>query len=145
MPVPSTYLDSDLSNNKYYVEDEYGRVELASIENIPFPLITGMTVAIIGRGENGKFVCTDACVSGLPIVTEVCDRNPDKKVLLLSGLSYGEDIRSDSCFDRLVDCLTGVDVSVTSELNHALSNVTSVVLLGNIFSSPKRLDESVKV
>lgn len=140
-----TYLGSS-DACKYYLEDEFGRVELLNTECIPFPLITGVTAAVRGTSTSGKLSCNAACVAGKPPKSET-NAAPvsESHILFVSGIEYGGNPEADGAFNRLIDALAGVDTCSSDGSGGIFEKVDAVVLVGNVLSPPSRLEDSQKV
>ncbi|KAL3533941.1 hypothetical protein ACH5RR_007462 [Cinchona calisaya] len=118
------------------LEDESGRVKLRGDVLLPSVYVTGIVVALLGKGSDaGYFWVEDILEAGLPHQVErPIESGEDKYVILVSGLGVGSSSSNPLQFQLLVDHITG-HLGDAKEQSIA-AKIVQVIIAGNSVEIP---------
>ncbi|XP_074307014.1 DNA polymerase delta small subunit [Silene latifolia] len=119
------------------LEDGSGRVRLEGTALIPSVYVTGVVVAVLGRETDaGTFLVQEFLEAGLPPqIEKPLKLGDDKFVVLVSGLSVGNNSSNPLQFQLLVDHITG---HLGDEMEQKMAaEIVHVVIAGNSVELPK--------
>ncbi|XP_026411833.1 DNA polymerase delta small subunit-like [Papaver somniferum] len=130
---PHNFMHPD---DQLVLEDESGRVKLGGTFLAPSKYVTGVVVALHGKETtSGEFSVIDILDRGLPPQIELpLDSGEDKFVVLVSGLSIGNEKSNPLSVQLLVDHITG-HLGDAKEQNMS-SQIVRVVIAGNSVEYP---------
>ncbi|KAL5545463.1 hypothetical protein UlMin_005150 [Ulmus minor] len=137
--LPLVKLHNFMHSDDYLVlEDESGRVKLGGTVLLPSVYVTGVVVALHGKGGTGDFVVLDVLEAGLPAQIERSPKSKeDKYVVFVSGLRVGSSISNPLQFQLLVDHITG---HLGDEKEQGIAaQIVHVVVAGNSIEFPRAL------
>eukprot|EP01125_Pyxidicula_operculata_P008202 TRINITY_DN2769_c0_g1_i2.p1 TRINITY_DN2769_c0_g1~~TRINITY_DN2769_c0_g1_i2.p1 ORF type:complete len:289 (+),score=68.08 TRINITY_DN2769_c0_g1_i2:1-867(+) len=130
LPVPAK--DSYISEkDAVFLEDETGRTKLRGISFNIQDFVTGMVIAVRGKGIEGgaEFEVYDVIEPGLPPQTKLKPKSQEQYVALISGLNFGKNGVNPLLYHLLSDYLTGHTGS--SSEHEFQASITRVVIAGN--------------
>ncbi|KAH9625514.1 hypothetical protein KSS87_012115 [Heliosperma pusillum] len=131
---PHNFIHSD---DHLILEDESGRVRLEGTALVPSVYVTGVVVAVLGKEtDTGTFLVQEFLDAGLPPQIEKPLRlGDDKYVVLVSGLSVGNNSSNPLQLQLLVDHITG---HLGDEMEQKMAaEIVHVVIAGNSLELPK--------
>uniref|UniRef100_A0A6B2L460 DNA polymerase alpha/delta/epsilon subunit B domain-containing protein n=1 Tax=Arcella intermedia TaxID=1963864 RepID=A0A6B2L460_9EUKA len=129
LPVPPK--DSYVSDKDcVFLEDETGRTKLRGIAFQAKDLITGMIVAVKGRGvEDGDFEVHEIIEPGIAPQRPLKNTKTGNQIALVSGLHIGQTSSNPLPVQLLAEYITG---NVGSPLEHQFqSTIVRLILAGN--------------
>lgn len=123
------------------LEDESGRVKLEGTRLLPSAYVTGVVAAFLGKESGaGSFLVQDFLEAGLPPQIErPLKLGDDKYVVLVSGLSVGNNTSNPLQFQLLVDHITGhlgdeKEQRIAADIVHVVIAGNSVEFAKGLFS-----------